>query len=102
MDQTAPDSAPASTEPAIEVETAEYTDGSTATGVAPLPDTSPDGAPRKRRTKAPDPAADPYPVPPEHHPAHPLLAEAEELCLYWGGEVGAKLRDLICKARNLL
>lgn len=42
--------------PASTVETVEYADGTTATGVAPLPDTSPDGAVRRgpgRPPKAP-------------------------------------------------
>jgi hypothetical protein len=49
-----------------------------------------------------EPELAPEPFPPHHHPAVPLLNEAEALCLSWGGDIGNKLRDLICKARDLL
>lgn len=36
------------------------------------------------------------------HPALTHLAELEQLAIFWGGEVGTKIRDLACKVRDLL
>lgn len=81
---------PAQGEPATgEVGTVQYPDGSSATGVLPLPGQSP------AEQGVADAAA-------AAHPATSALDRMEEIAVMWGGDVMAELRRLVAEVRSVL
>lgn len=83
---------PAQGEPvAGEVGTVQYPDGSSATGVLPLPEKSP-----TEQDMEDAGAAD------AAHPATSALDRMEEIAVHWGGDVMAELRKLVAEVRSLL
>lgn len=99
----------------LKVETVQYTDGTSATGTAPLPPLSPEqqinsGEPVLGAELNPPvtEAVDAAPTAAENvgvtsrHLVYEKLLEIEEHAIFWGGELGNKMRNLICEVRNLL